>query len=142
MGWALPWDFGIVQDYDYLLDHRCAREVPFAVWPDLWRRLRSRRSAMISYRHPPHVLGLCPPDARQDRDMDAGSTISSEATRVPPGLPLSSTSSVVGDVDSLLDDEDQGASIHALVAPADDDVPLPMSLRGGSSSAGAWLGEL
>ena len=60
-GFALPWDFGLVRDYDDLLDRRYRRECPFQCMRWLWYRLDCRRERLLTYRPPPHALGMITP---------------------------------------------------------------------------------
>ena len=64
MGFAYPWDFGLVRDYDDLV---AARGSPIPVWPGLWERLDHRRRVLLAYSHPPHELGLTLPIAKTEQ---------------------------------------------------------------------------
>ena len=58
-GRAYSWDFGLVRDYDDLMEARYDPwTCPFHVWHGLWDRLSRRRSLLENYRHPPHELGV------------------------------------------------------------------------------------
>ena len=61
MGFAYSWDFGLVQDFDDLIEARYVRGRPFCFWANLWDRLQQRRRVLLSYQHPPHSLGLRAP---------------------------------------------------------------------------------
>ena len=111
LGFALPWDFGLVRDYDDLLDRRRYRSCPFRQWPGLWYRLSLRRQTLLSYESPPHQLGLVSPssrDASQDRDgeegnpsevssMDAAVGDPAEVSTIAPADAVDEAVSVFGD---------------------------------------------
>ena len=67
-GFAYPWDFGLLRDYDDLLEARIGRSCPFEMWPDLWARLNRRREILLAYEHPPHLLGLNTPRSSMSGD--------------------------------------------------------------------------
>ena len=62
-GYAYPWDFGLVGDYDHVKQLRVDRSFPCSEYPGLWRRLRERHAVLRRYRHPPHALGVNAPRA-------------------------------------------------------------------------------
>ena len=80
LGFAYPWDFGLVRDYDDLMDRRYERTCPFKHYPDIWKRLDRRRRIMLGYAMPRHILGVVPPSS-----MDV-STQTLDLARVPPGF--------------------------------------------------------
>jgi len=67
-GFAYPWDFGLLRDYDDLLEARIGRSCPFEIWPELWARLNRRREILLAYEHPPHLLGLNTPRSSMPED--------------------------------------------------------------------------
>jgi len=73
-GFAYPWDFGLVRDYDDLLEARVGRSCPFEIWPDLWARLSRRREIQLTYEHPPHALGLNSPRPSMSSDEHSDET--------------------------------------------------------------------
>ena len=73
-GFAYPWDFGLVRDYDDLLEARVGRSCPFEMWPDLWARLSRRREIQLTYEHPPHLLGLNSPRPSMSSDEHSDET--------------------------------------------------------------------
>ena len=56
LGLALPWDFGLVRDYDDLVAARRGRQCPFRLYPQIWERLHQRRSVLLDYVFQPHIL--------------------------------------------------------------------------------------
>lgn len=70
IGFAYPWDFGLVRDYDDLLEARLVRSCPFMTWPGLWDRLARRRAILLTYQHPPHQLGLISPSQSMSGQED------------------------------------------------------------------------
>ena len=61
-GYAYPWDFGLIKDYDELKELRVDRIFPMSEFSGLWRRLHDRRTFLVGYRHPPHLLGVNEPE--------------------------------------------------------------------------------
>ena len=57
-GFAYPWDFGLLSDYWTIRVRRPYGGQLFAGFDGLWGRLLVRRESMLSYVHPPHMLGM------------------------------------------------------------------------------------
>ena len=95
LGFAYPWDFGLTRDYDDLRAARLERGRPFESWPGLWDRLNERRRILLTYEHPPHILGLSLPQPSSSAPMappqDSRRSRSSSMRRSAPMAPLQDT---------------------------------------------------